>query len=376
MKITEVTVRVIAPPVVRHTWAHDLPEQFMTMTLITLRTDAGIEGSGCTTSFTAFDFDRAIAETLRPLLPVLIGANPLAPEALWQELRPRTLPVAWGARSAIDIALWDIIGKAAGLPLYQVLGGARDRILSYASTPLLADVPAYLEFIENLIAQGFRAIKLHAWGLPGKDMDLCRAVRTHLPGDDIALMFDAEGNYDYMSALAAAVELESLGYRWFEAPLPDADLASYRELTRRTRIPILPAGNWVLDLPLVAECIATKTWGAARIDAGTCGGITPARKILALAEAGGLTCEIQCWSYTLQQAANLHLMCALPNCTYFEQPVPYDAFEYGVKTVLRTQADGYVYAPQAPGLGIELDWDAINAATIFKLDGEKSVAYN
>lgn len=371
MKITDVTVRVVAPPVVRHTWAHDLPEQYMTMTLVTLHTDAGLEGVGCTTSFTAFDFDRTIAETLRPLMPVLVGADPLAREALWLALRPRTLPVAWGARSAIDIALWDILGKAAGLPLYQLLGGARERILSYASTPLLSDVPAYLAFVDELIGQGFRAIKLHAWGLVERDLELCRSVRAAHPERNIAFMFDAEGNYDYPSALAAATELAALGFRWFEAPLPDADLDPYRELTRRVSIPILPAGNWVLDLPLVQEAIATRTWGATRVDAGTCGGITPARKVLALAEAGGMTCELQCWAYTLQQAANLHLMCALPNCTYFEQPVPYDAFEYGVMNVIRTHPDGYVYAPQGPGLGIALDGEAIEAATIFKLESGK-----
>lgn len=114
--------------------------------------------------------------------------------------------------------------------------------------------------------------------------------------------------------------------------------------------------------------------GATRIGAGTCGGTTPARKFLALAEAAGLLCEIQCWSYTLQQAANLHLICVFSNCPYSEQPVPYAAFEYGAKDVIRAQADGYVYAPQAPGFGILLDWEAIEAATSFKLTGEKSVA--
>ena len=112
--------------------------------VVALRTDTGIEGNGCTTTFAVFDFDRAIAETLCPLLPLLIGVNPLARKTLWQLLRPRTLPVAWGARSAIYIALLDIAGKVARAALYQMLGGARERILSYASMPLLGDVPAYL----------------------------------------------------------------------------------------------------------------------------------------------------------------------------------------------------------------------------------------
>jgi L-alanine-DL-glutamate epimerase-like enolase superfamily enzyme len=368
MKIEHVTVRVVAPPVVRHTWAHDLPEQYMTKTLVTIQTDAGVEGMGSTTTFTGHDFDRAVAETLRTLIPVLIGADPRARETLWQQLRPRTLPVAWGARAAIDIALWDILGKVAGLPLYQLLGGARERILSYASTTLLKDVPTYLKFVDELIEQGFRAVKFHAWGLPEKDLELCRAVRRHHPARDVDFMFDAEGNYDLGGALRVAQELEELGFGWFEAPLPDTDLAGYRALTARVKIPIVPAGNWVLDLPLVAEALATRTWGAARIDVGSCGGITPARKIMALAEAAGLNCEVQCWAFTLQQAANLHLICALPNCTYFEQPVPYDAFEYGAKDVIRTQPDGYVYALKGPGLGVELDWAAIDTATILKFD--------
>lgn len=364
MHITEVTVRVVGPPVIRHGWAHDLTDQYMTATLVTIRTDEGLEGTGCATTFTGYDFDRSVAETLRPLIPALIGKDPLHIEALWQMLRPRTLPRAYGAQSAIDMALWDLLGKKAGLPVYQLLGGARDHVPAYASTPLLPDVPAYLRFVDELIGQGFRVIKFHAWGLPEKDLELCRAVRKAHPGMDVAFMLDAEGNYDQKGALRAALELEGLGFTWFEAPLPDYDVLGYRELVSRTNLAIIPAGNWLVDLPLVREMIATRTWSAVRIDAGTCGGISPARKVLALAEAAGMSAEVQCWSYTLQQAADLHLIVAHPHCTYFEQPVPYNAFEYGAKNVIRTQPDGCVYVPKAPGLGIEIDWDAIQAATI------------
>jgi len=368
MHITQVEVRVVGPPVIRHTWAHDLPEQYMTNTLVTIRTDDGIDGTGCAATFTGYDFDRTLAETLRHMIPMLIGQDPLQREALWNLLRSRTLPKAYGAQAAVDMALWDLLGKAAGLPVYQLLGGTRDRVLSYASTPLLPDVPAYLRFVDDLIAQGFKAIKFHAWGLPDPDLELCRTVRQQHPGQDVKFMFDAENNYDQRSALRAALELEDLGFAWFEAPISDYDITGYRELVSRSNIPIIPAGNWIIELPLIAEMIATKTWSATRIDVGTCGGITPARKVIALAEAAGTSCEVQCWSYTLQQAADLHLIVAFPNCTYFEQPVPYDAFEYGVKNPIRTQADGYVHVPQGPGLGIELDWDAIDAATIFRLD--------
>jgi L-alanine-DL-glutamate epimerase-like enolase superfamily enzyme len=83
-----------------------------------------------------------------------------------------------------------------------------------------------------------------------------------------------------------------------------------------------------------------------------------------LAETAGMNCEVMCWGYTLISAANLHLMLGFPNSTYYEQPVPYDAYEYGMKDVIRTQPDGYVLAPQRPGLGVEVDWKAMEAATI------------
>ena len=99
-------------------------------------------------------------------------------------------------------------------------------------------------------------------------------------------------------------------------------------------------------------------------------GFTQARKAVALVEAAGLDCEIMSWGFTLISAANLHLQLGFPNCKYFEQSVPYDSYEYGMKDVIRTQPDGYVYAPRGPGLGVEVDWEAMEKATIHKLGSE------
>ena len=87
-----------------------------------------------------------------------------------------------------------------------------------------------------------------------------------------------------------------------------------------------------------------------------------------LAETAGMNSEVMCWGYTLISGANLHLMLAFPNATYYEQPVPYEAYEYGMKDVIRTQADGYVDAPRGPGLGVDVDWQAMDAATIHAFD--------
>jgi L-alanine-DL-glutamate epimerase-like enolase superfamily enzyme len=89
---------------------------------------------------------------------------------------------------------------------------------------------------------------------------------------------------------------------------------------------------------------------------------------MALAEAHNTTCELQCWGYTLTQAANLHVMLAFANCRYFEQPAPYPAFEHGALDVIRPDGAGNVGVPDAPGLGIGIDWPAVEAATIHRLE--------
>jgi L-alanine-DL-glutamate epimerase-like enolase superfamily enzyme len=365
MRIDRVEVRVVAPKVPRYTWSHDLPEQFMTNTLVRIDTDAGLTGVAGVSNYTSHDYDRYTAETLRHLAPILVGRDPLEREALWHDLRPRVFPLPPQALAVLDIALWDLLGKAANLPLYQLLGGARNRITAYASTPLLADVPAYLRFVDDLLGMGFRAIKFHAWCIPEKDLELARAVRRQHPGSAIAFMHDAENNYDRAGALRVAAELQDLGFTWFEAPLPDYDLDGYRELTSRFTIPVLPSGNWFQDLMSFSAALHSKAWRTARTDITCCGGITNAHKAMVLAETAGMNCELMCWGYTLISTANLQLMLAAPNATYYEQPVPYEAYEYGMIDVMRTQPDGYVYAPTGPGLGLQVDWKAMDAATIY-----------
>ena len=168
--------------------------------------------------------------------------------------------------------------------------------------------------------------------------------------------------------VVGVVLLEELGFIWFEAPLVDTDLEGYRELRARVDVPILPAGNWILDLRSIAQAIAQGCWSSVRVDATIAGGITPTLKVMALAEANAMTTELQCWGYTLTQAANLHLMLARGNCTYFEQPVPYPAFEAGFLDVIRTDAKGYVHAPPRDGLGIRVDWEATEAASFLRYE--------
>ena len=367
LAIDRAEVWVVGPETERYAWALEMPDQYMANTILKLTTKGGLAGVAGAVMCSSHAFDRSVAETLRYLLPEVIGRSPLEREALWFRLRSLNTPLVPQAASLIDIALWDLAGKLAELPLYQLLGGARDRVPAYASTPLLTDAKAYVDYCAARRAEGFTAVKFHCWCEPSRDLPMVETVHRALAGDGLALMLDVEQRYTRDQALSAARRLEPLGLAWFEAPLIDTDLEGYAELRRQTAVPIIPGGNTVLDLAAVERGLVAGAWSAARVDVTIAGGITPARKIMALAEAHNTTCELQCWGYTLTQAANLHVMLAHTNCRYFEQPAPYPAFEYGALDVIRPDAEGNVRVPDAPGLGIGIDWPAVEAATIHRL---------
>jgi L-alanine-DL-glutamate epimerase-like enolase superfamily enzyme len=241
--------------------------------------------------------------------------------------------------------------------------------LSYASTPLLEQTENYVEAVAKLKAQGFKAIKFHCWCDPRKDMEMVRAVKARYGSDaSLRFMLDVEMRYTPTDAYRVAKELEELDYEWFEAPLLDTELRGYQELRRRVNVPIIPAGNWLLAPGLIEAAIQLGCWSSAMIDSTIVGGFTPARTIMALAAANSMNVEVQCWGYTLTQAANLHLMLAYDNCTYFEQAVPVEPYEFGSLNFIRTDSQGYVHAPAGNGLGIEVDWDAIRKSSFLSYE--------
>ena len=370
-RIDRAEVFVVGPDVERHTWAEGMSGQYMANIVLRLTTHSGLEGIAGAAMITSNGFDRSVGETLRYLLPDLIGETPADREDLWHRMRNLGTPQVPQALSLIDIALWDMAARHAKLPLYQLLGGARHRILSYASTPLLSNNAAYIDYIAQRQDEGFKAIKFHCWCNPTRDLPLCEAAANHFSGTGMELMLDVEQRYDLSAALKVGRRLGELGFQWFEAPLVDTDVVGYQQLKRQTTVPIIAAGNTWLDLQQLECCVRADCWSAIRVDATICGGITPIRKVMGLAEANGMNVEVQCWGYTLTQAANLHVMLAYRNCTYFEQPVPYTAFEYGAQDVIRTDKEGFVHAPAGSGLGIRIDWEAIKKATILQFEIRK-----
>lgn len=357
--IERAEVFACTPPIRGSTWTPEQPEPCTTHTFIRLTTRDGVVGCAATDSYTSHHRDAVLAQTLRDMIPDLIGRSALEREKLWQHFQPKAYARSAQAQALIDVALWDIAAQAAEQPLFKLLGGFRERIDAYASTPVLARPSAYVETVQELVEKGYRAIKFHCWCDPARDLELISQVQRAHGGKNLALMLDVEQRYDLQAALTVGRVLGEWDYAWFEAPLDDYDLAGYRQLTARLDVPVLPAGNAITDYRLVAFAAQQHCWSRIRVDVMTCGGITPALKIINNAAANGIAVELQSWGHSLAQAANLHLMLGQPTSRYFEQAMEYELFEFATANPIRTNAQGQVAAPGNTGLGLEIDWDKI-----------------
>ncbi|HKF78732.1 MAG TPA: enolase C-terminal domain-like protein [Candidatus Dormibacteraeota bacterium] len=362
MKITDVRVQVVEPGldmVIAERLILNLAN-----VVVRIETDEGVEGvAGSTTYLGA----RAVASAVAELKPLLIGEDPLYRERIWQRLNEVSIIVLPPhAIAVLDCALWDLAGRAAGLPVYHLLGALRDSVTAYASSQTYATVAEFQRQAEAWLERGFRAIKLHVWGDPGRDVELCAAIRRQV-GPDVALMVDAVGSYNLTDAIRVGRRLEELGYEWFEMPLRDQHIEAYRRLAAALDIPVTSGEVHTYTFQEAANYLASGAWDIVRIDAGISGGITATRKAASLAEAMGMRCEIHSFGYTLAQAANLQVMGAVANCRYFEYPTPLGAYGAGMVDEIDIQADGTVRVPAGPGLGVAVDWERMDALTVARL---------
>ncbi|MGZ8583615.1 MAG: mandelate racemase/muconate lactonizing enzyme family protein [Actinomycetota bacterium] len=365
-RVAHVEARALGPDVDRFRYTARSDEVFTTTTLLQITDEEGATGIGAYDSDTFGDHDRAPLETLRTIVPRLIGLEADDRDHVAALLtEDGTSPFPPAVRSTIDIALWDLTARRAGRTLCEALGGraGAPSLPAYASVPLLDDEGSYVSSIRDLLSQGFGAVKLHAWGEPARDAELVLAVRGAFP--DLTVMHDAEGRYDRAGAEVVARACAEAGVRWFEAPLPDFDLAGFRALRRAVPgVPILAAGDAIWEPRLVADALRDPPWDAMRFDVSFAGGPTAARDLFGVAAEAGLDVELISYGHTVIQAANLHMALAFGRTTYFEQAVPPEPFEHGVRTTIRTGHDGLVHAPDGPGLGIEIDDAAVEQATI------------
>jgi L-alanine-DL-glutamate epimerase-like enolase superfamily enzyme len=341
-----------------------LPAPHNTTTIVRIVDEEGREGLGGYDADSVDGFETESLERLRHVVPALLGQDIWARQSiagLATDLGTSPLPP--GPCSAIDIALWDLAARIAGVPLYRLLGGDCATLPAYASLPCLPEPAQTLAMVGEARARGFRAIKLHVAGDPRADVALHQQVRdAHA---ELEILHDAEGMYGRRGAAYVGAALGELGCRWLEAPLPDHDLSGYRELRRRSIVPILPAGEGVWDLRAFGEALAPGSpWDAIRSDVSFGGGITFAVGLSAVARAFSLDLELASYGHAIVQAANLQAMLGLGSASYFEAPYPAEPWNFGAENPVTLDPDGRARAPELPGLGVQLDWKAISRAAV------------
>ena len=347
-------------------WSDELQPDDCVHTLIAVRTDEGLVGLG-----SVFTNDDLVRSALAVLEPLYTGENALEPERVTEKLRQNMFWLGRGGSithtiSGIDIALWDLLGKATGQPVGRLLGGRyRDRVRPYAS--LLMEAPGPLsETLVRLVESRFQAVKI-GWGPFGRestglDEAIVRAAREAV-GPDVLLMVDAGGSdafwrQGYKWALRTAHMLANYDVRWFEEPLrPDA-LADYAMLRERAEVPI--AGGEVLTRrQSFRPWLQGRALDVVQPDVTKVGGISEARRIGWMAVENGVQYIPHGWNTAVGLAADLHLASAFPHTDLVEYLTgsPYvDEIAAGGWSL---DAEGMLAIPEAPGLGLALDLDAV-----------------
>jgi len=288
----------------------------------------------------------------------VLGQDPLERERLWQALWQRNRTTTQRAIGAMDVALWDLGGKIAGLPIHRLIGGYRDSVPAYASSAVLPSVEAYADEAGRFKADGWTAYKIHPPTEPAVDIAVCQAVRRAV-GDGYTVMLDPTWAYQYPEALRVGRVAEALGFHWYEDPLADDDVYNYVKLKQQLSIPILATEYAPGGFTALAPWITAQATDFLRGDVAVKGGITPLVKSAHLAEAFHMNFEIHHGGNSLNNVANLHVTMAIRNCEFFEVLLPAGAQKYGLLEDIEVDRAGLVHAPSGPGLGAAIDFELI-----------------
>ena len=376
MKVTQINAYILSSPL-------ETPFAFSqgwvakrSATLIEICTDTGLTGWGeafCqgleTPQIAAAAIDHCFA-------PMLVGANPLNTEKLWFEMYHRSRDFGrkgaiMAAISGIDIALWDIAGKAYGQPVWQLLGGAFRREIEPYATGFYrikgqGEAGRLAEEAVMHFENGFRYMKVKLGFGVADDIEVMQAIMKKIDPSKTTLMVDSNHAYGRAEALYLGQAMADMNLRWYEEPVAPEDYEGYAELRRR--LPMAIAGgenehslygfNALFDAGAV---------DIAQPDIGSCGGFTAARHITALAQAKGIEVNPHVWGSAVAQAASIQLIAALPvahHSIFARQPIlEYDQSSHPFRRELTTMPiemkNGLIALSDAPGLGIEIRRDIL-----------------
>ena len=370
MKIKNIeTFQLQAPLTVPFGWSQNIISN-RSIGLVKITTDEGLIGwgEGCNGPS-----GRIIDDILFPLL---INEDPTNISAAWMKMfhamynSNSVVGFGGSAISAIDIALWDIYGKATGQPIHKLLGGkVRDSVPVYATglyytkdefpTDLLKEAAGYVD-------QGFLGMKTKVGGLPiQKDIDRVRAIRNEI-GPDIKLMIDANQAYNAHSAIRIANKLHDQDLVWFEEPVNAQDIEGYLQV--KSKSPMAIAGGENLRTRYeFQDFLARRAYDIAQPDVINVGGITELRNVAMTANTLGIQVNPHVWGSPIMISASLHVASTIPLCPPVFQPEPfvqesvmeYDRTPSAIREELSEDEfkfdNGRLYVPENPGLGIEIN---------------------
>ncbi len=385
MIITDVsTIRLrYEPPVAMADAIHYMPSR--PLLLVQVHTDEGLTGLGEAASYSG-SLESIEAVVMNELRPTLLGQDPFKVEKLWQMMALRAHQrgrrgLMMMAISGIDIALWDIIGQAAKVPLYRLLGGYRDTLEAYASAGFYAadkDINALAEEFAGYVERGFRYVKMKVGRNPEvmlnplhempaidyatvsleEDVERVRAVRQAI-GPRVRLAIDANNAWTPSVALRFMRQVEPFDIFWLEEPVATDDIDGSALVAHQLDTPV--AGyETETGLGGFRDLITRRAVDIVQPDVIWTGGITECRKVAALAQAYSLPVVPHVFSSALSSIANMHFIASIPNGGLLEfdqnpNPLRSELFE----TPITVTGEGKVHLPELPGLGIRLNQTTI-----------------
>jgi D-galactarolactone cycloisomerase len=342
-----------------------------TAMLVEIETDQGLTGWG--ECYGPARINAAVVENMRPLL---LGQDPLRSEFLWHEIYARFRDhgqkgVIIQGLSGIDIALWDLKGKFFGQPIHRLMGGpVRTQVNAYATGLYRQETGKPEIYLAEEAAgygrDGFRAVKLKVGFGIDEDVRTTRAVRQAI-GAETALMVDANHAYDVVAAIELGRRIEELDICWFEEPVPPEDVAGHRAVRAALKIPIA-SGECEFTRFGFRELLATRAVDIVQPDTCSAGGLSECKKIADMAAAFGIRYAPHVWGTGVALAAALQLLAVLPAWTPpslrpAEPMLEFDRTEHPLRQALLAtpieHKHGVVAVPEGPGLGIEIDREAL-----------------
>ena len=359
MRITGISTHVVGTP-----WRN--------LTYVQVHTDEGVTGVGETRMLGRTD---ALIGYLREAeANHILGADPFAVEDLVRRMKygdyGRAGEIVMSGIAVIETACWDIKGKALGVPVWQLLGGkVTDRVKAYANGWYTTErtPEAYHRAAQDVVARGYKALKIDPFGTGHFELDhdqtlysvsLIEAVRDAI-GPDTELMLEMHGRFSPATAIRLAHELAPFKPAWLEEPVPPENLKALEKVAAKVDIP-LATGERIHDRIEFRELFELQAVDIIQPDISHIGGIAETRKLAATAETHYVMVAPHNVGGPVLTAANLHLAATTPNFKIQEHFNDFaDSAIKGVAPGLPEVVDGYFALPEAPGLGVELDLDAL-----------------